>query len=295
MPKVLLTHLDKVFWPREGYTKGDVVRYYERIADAILPYLRDRPLVLNRHPDGIRGASFFQKNVDPKRLPPYVRTVAIRARSTGRLVHYVVCNNKATLIYLANLGCIEMHPGLARTRRLNNPDHLVIDLDPHGTPFPQVAKVARMVRKVIVEAGGDCMLKTSGITGLHIYVRLGGRRDFDAVRSVAKLICRIVSRRLPKLTSFAHRPTGKGRVYLDYGRNATGQTLAAPYSLRAYPGATVSTPIEWSELSAARPGRYTIRTVPRRLKGSGDPWARARPRSVNLERLEKRLLRLADA
>ena len=160
MAKVPFTHLDKVFWPKEGFTKRDVVRYYERVADVILPYLRDRPMVLNRHPDGIKGASFFQKNVDPGHLPPFVKTVSIRAKSTGRKVRYVVCNNKATLLYLANLGCIEMHPWLSRTKRLDKPDFLVIDLDPNGNSFDQVVAVARAAHKLIVAAGGWSSVKT---------------------------------------------------------------------------------------------------------------------------------------
>src|ERR1700693_5198895 len=182
MAKVTLTHLDKVFWPKEGLTKGDVIRYYERVADVILPYLRNRPMVLNRHPNGIKGASFFQKNVDPRHLPSFVKTVTIRAKSTGRNVHYVVCNNKATLLYLANLGCIEMHPWLSRIGRLNKPDFLVVDLDPRGNSFDQVITVARAAQKLIASAGARSLIKTSGKTGLHIYVPMRGDRDFAEVR-----------------------------------------------------------------------------------------------------------------
>jgi bifunctional non-homologous end joining protein LigD len=295
MTKVTLTHLDKIFWPKEGFTKGDVIRYYERVADVILPYLRHRPMVLNRHPNGIKGASFFQKNVDPKRLPSYAKSVSIRARSTGRNVHYIVCDNKATLLYLANLGCIELHPWLSRVGRLNNPDFLVIDLDPHGTPFPQVVTVAKMARKIIAEAGGKSFVKTSGKTGIHIYVPLRGAHEFAYVRSIARLICKAVNKRLPKITSFAHRPAGRGRIYLDYARNAIGQTAAAPYSLRAWPGATVSTPLEWSELTQSRrPGQFTMRTVFRRLNGKGDVWAAAFRKGVNLRRMERKLEGILD-
>ena len=292
MAKVSLTHLDKVFWPKEGITKGDVIRYYDRVADVILPYLRHRPMVLNRHPNGIKGASFFQKNVDPKHLPPFVKTITVRAKSTGRNVHYVICNNKATLLYLANLGCIELHPWLSRTGRLNKPDFLVIDLDPHGTPFDQVITVARVAHKLIESAGGRSLIKTSGKTGLHIYVPLRGSHDFAEVRSVAKLICRILNKRLPKLTSFAHR-SGRGKIYLDYARNSIGQTIAAPYSLRAYPRATISTPLEWSELTkSVRPQRYTLRTIFRRLNGKGDVWRSAFRQSTSLMKLERRLRRI---
>lgn len=294
MTKVSLTHLDKVFWPKEGFTKGDVIRYYDRVADVILPYLRNRPMVLNRHPNGIKGKSFFQKNVDPGHLPPYARSVSIRAKSTGRNVHYVVCNNKATLLYLANLGCIELHPWLSRTNRLNNPDFLAIDLDPGRNTFDQVITVARAVRKLIEAAGGNCLVKTSGKTGLHMYMPLRATYDFAEVRAVAKTIVRIVNKRLPKLTSLARHPANrKNKIYLDYARNSIGQTLAAPYSLRAYPRATVSTPLEWRELnSGVGPDRYTMRTVFRRLNGKGDIWRRAFRRGVNLRKLARRLSKI---
>jgi bifunctional non-homologous end joining protein LigD len=286
------THLEKVFWPKEGYTKGDVIRYYRRVAGVILPYLRNRPMVLNRHPNGIKGASFFQKNVDPRRLPSFVKTASIRAKSTGRNVHYVICNNKATLLYLANLGCIEMHPWLSRIGRLNKPDFIVIDLDPHGSPFDRVMTVARGAHRLITAAGGRSAVKTSGKTGLHIYVPIRGSHDFAQVRSVAKLICRLIHLRFPSLTSFAHR-AGRGKIYLDYGRNSIGQTIAAPYSLRAFPKATISTPVEWSELTrSVRPQRYNLRSIFRRLNGKGDIWKAALRQRTSLGKLERNLKRI---
>ena len=295
LPAGHFTHLDKIFWPKERFTKGDVIRYYERVADAILPYLRNRPMVLNRHPNGIRGASFFQKNVDPKELPPFVKTVSVRARSTGRNVHYVVCNNKRTLLYLANLGCIEMHPWNSRLASIRHPDFLSLDLDPGGNPFSEIVRVARAVRKVIDEAGGHCLVKTSGKTGIHVIVPLRPRYDFAEVRATAKAIARIVNRRLPRLTT-RHPNAGRRthRIYIDYVRNSFGQTLAAPYSLRAFPGATVSTPLEWRELSKSmRPSRYSLRTISRRLGRDGDIWHSAFRNRVNLARLAKRLERMA--
>ncbi len=294
MTNVSLTHLDKVFWPKEGFTKGDVIRYYDRVADTILPYLRNRPMVLNRHPNGIKGASFFQKNVDPHHLPPFVKTIAIRAKSTGRMVHYVVCNNKATLLYLANLGCIEMHPWLSRGGRLDKPDYLVVDLDPRGNSFDQVVTAARATQKIIASAGGRSLVKTSGKTGLHVFVPVRGNYDFAQVRGVAKLICRLLNRRLPKLTSFAHR-AAHGRIYLDYARNSIGQTVVAPYSLRAFPGATASTPLEWRELTkSVRPQRYAMRTIFRRLNGKGDIWQSAFRQGTNLTKLETKLKRMLE-
>lgn len=289
-----LTHLDKVFWPKEGYTKGDVIRYYDRISNRILPYLKGRPMVLNRHPDGIRGKSFFQKNVDIGGLPPFVDTISVRAKSTGRYVRYIVCNNKATLLYLANLGCIELHPWLSRTRALRKPTYLVIDLDPGRNSYAQVITVARTIRELIQAAGGHCLAKTSGKTGLHIYVPLRASHDFAEVRAVARTIAQIVHKRLPKLTSLARHPGDRrNKIYLDYARNSIGQTLAAPFSLRAFPHATVATPIEWSELTRSfLPSRFTIKTIARRLNSKGDTW-RGKATPVNLTRLSKRLTAIA--
>lgn len=296
MRKVALTNPDKVFWPREGYTKGDVVRYYARVASVILPYLKNRPMVLNRHPNGIRGKSFFQKNTGTLDLPPLVETISIRARSTGRNVRYIICNNKATLLYLANLGCIEMHPWLSRTGKLNTPDCLVIDLDPGGNPYAQVIEIAKAVRKLVHSAGGRCRVKTSGKTGLHVYVPLRAVREFSEVRAVAKLIARIINARFPKLTSLSRNPDRRRhRIYLDYARNSIGQTLAAPYSLRAFPAATVATPVEWKELSRSfRPDRFTLRTIFRRLGTKGDIWKGQSRGAVNLRRLERHLAAIAS-
>jgi bifunctional non-homologous end joining protein LigD len=292
MAKASFTHLDKVFWPKEGFTKGDVIRYYERVSHVILPYLRNRPMVLARHPNGIRRESFFQKNVNLRHLPSFVKTIAIRAKSTGRNIHYIVCNNKATLLYLANLGCIELHPWLSRAGRLNKPDYLVIDLDPHASSFDQVITVARAAQKIIASAGGRSLVKTSGKTGLHIYVPMRGTHEFGDVRAVAKLICRLIHLRLPKLTRFAHR-AGRGKIYLDYGRNSIGQTIAAPYSLRAFPRATVSTPLDWTELTkSVRPQRYALRTIFRRLNGKGDVWKSKLRQSTSLAKLERGLRHL---
>ena len=208
----------------------------------------------------------------------------------------MICNNKRTLLYLANLGCIEMHPWNSRTSSIRNPDFLSLDLDPGGNPFGDVVKVARAVRDVIEAAGGRCLVKTSGKTGIHVIVPLRPRHDFAEVRAAAKMIARIVNRRLPKLTT--RRPNAgrhSRKIYIDYVRNSFGQTLAAPYSLRAFPGATVSTPLAWRDLSTSlRPSRYRLRTIFRRLNREGDIWRSAFRHSVNLERLVSHLRRMAE-
>ena len=208
----------------------------------------------------------------------------------------MICNNKRTLLYLANLGCIEMHPWNSRTSSIHNPDFLSLDLDPGGNPFGDVVKVARAVRDVIEAAGGRCLVKTSGKTGIHVILPLRPRHDFAEVRAAAKTIARIVNRRLPKLTT--RRPNAgrhSRKIYIDYVRNSIGQTLAAPYSLRAFPAATVSTPLAWRDLSTSlRPSRYTLRTTSRRLNREGDIWRSAFRHSVNLKRLVTRLRRMAE-
>lgn len=295
MTAVELKNLDKIFWPKEGFTKGDVIRYYERISSLILPYLRQRPMVLVRHPNGIKGASFFQKNVGSIHLPSFVQTVRIRASSTGRDVHYIVCNNRATLLYLANLGCIEMHVWSSRVGKLHSPSYMVIDLDPGGNRFADVAAVAWETRKVIAAAGGSSLVKTSGKTGVHVYVPLRPIYDFDEVRSVARLVAKIVNRRLPKLTTVSPRLSRrKNRIYLDCARNGFGQTTVAPYSLRAFAKATVSTPLEWRELTAAcSPARYHLRSLARRVRTKGDLWEAAMGKPNSLRQLEASLKAMA--
>ena len=295
MTRVEFRNLDKIFWPKEGYAKGDVIEYYERMAGIILPYLRDRPMVLVRHPNGIKGGSFFQKNVASIHLPSFVRTVTIRAKSTGRNVRYVVCNSKATLLYLANLGCIEMHPFNSRIRKLTCPNYMVIDLDPGRNTFADVVAVAKETRKVIAAAGGTGLVKTSGKTGIHVYVPLRPIYGFDDVRAVARLIAQIVNRRMPKLTTVNPRLGGrKYRIYLDCARNGFGQTTVAPYSLRAFPKATVSAPLDWRELtSSCSPERYHLRSMSRRIGTKGDLWQAAMRRPNSLRKLATALKAMA--
>ncbi len=295
MTKVEFSNLDKVFWPKEGYTKGDVIQYYDRMSGIILPYLRDRPMVLVRHPNGIKAGSFFQKNVASIHLPSFVKTVKIRAKSTGRDVHYIVCNNKATLLYLANLGCIEMHPWSSRIQNLHCPNHMVIDLDPGRNPFADVVAVAKETRKVIAAAGGTSLVKTSGKTGIHVYVPLRPIHDFDEVRAVARLVAQTVNRRLPKLTTVNPRLSGrKNKIYLDCARNGFGQTTVAPYSLRAFPKATVSAPLDWRELTGkSSPAHYHLRSMNRRVGMKGDLWEAAMHRPNRLRKLGTALKAMA--
>jgi bifunctional non-homologous end joining protein LigD len=285
----ILTNLQKVFWPDEGLTKGDVIEYYRGISDTILPYLHDRPQSLNRHPNGITGKNFFQKNVSKQPPPDWVETVEIEG-STGNL-KYVVCQDQATLLYLANLGCIELNPWNSRTGRLDQPDYLILDLDPEDIDFGEVVKTAQTVHKVLDQADIPSCCKTSGKRGLHIFVPLGGRYDYEAARGFAQIIATVVHQKLPDTTSLERSPSKRQkRVYLDYLQNSRGQTLAAPYSLRPAPGATVSTPLAWKEVrSGLDPARFTMETIPRRLQKVGDLWKPVLGRGIDIEECLQRI------
>ncbi len=287
---VSLTNLNKVYWPAEGYTKGDLISYYRAVSSVILPYLKDRPQSLNRHPDGIDGKSFFQKDIRRQKPPQWVPTVALRSDPDEKEIQAIVCQNEATLVYLANLGCIELNPWNSRIGSLDQADYLLLDLDPEDIAFDAVVAVALEINKLLgqLEAGGYC--KTSGKRGLHIYVPLGSRYFHEQAKQFAELIVQIIHGRLPRVTSLTRDPKKRQqRVYLDHLQNGRGKTLAAPYCVRPYPGATVSTPLKWSEVKRGLdPSQFTMRNVPRRLDKVGDLWQPVLGPGIDLVRcLEK--------
>ncbi len=290
-PMPALTNLDKVYWPEEGYTKGDLIDYYREIAPVLLPYLKDRPQSLLRHPNGITGKSFFQKDVSRQPPPAWVQTVRIPPESGKADITYLLCQDTASLLYLANLGCIELNPWHSRVGSLDSPDYLVIDLDPEDVAFRQVIQAALAVRKVLDAAGAESLCKTSGKRGLHICVPLHARYDYAQARGFAEIIAQVVHRHLPDATSLVRSPVlRQGRVYLDWLQNGRGKTLAAPYCVRPAPGATVSTPLRWSELKATLdPTRFTIRTALKRVERMGDLWSPVLRRGVDLEHCLKQL------
>ncbi len=267
-----LTHLNKIYWPVEKYSKRDLLNYYLEIAPFILPYLKDRPQSLNRHPDGIAAEGFYQKNVENP--PPWVKTIKIYSESGEKDINFLLCQDEATLIYLANLGCIEINPWSSRVGLLDRPDYLVIDLDPEDAPFSQVVEAALTVREILDQAEATSVCKTSGKTGLHVYIPLGARYTYEQGRQFGEIIACLAHRKLPKTTSVARPPNKRQKkVYLDFLQNRQGQTLAAPYSVRPVPGAAVSTPLSWSEVAPGLdPLQYTMRTVPKRLAKIGDLW-----------------------
>lgn len=270
----IFTHLDKVLWPEEGITKGDLVDYYRAIAPFILPHLKDYPQSLNRHPHGIGKASFFQKDAIGY-LPKWVETHKIYSPSSEKSINYILCQNEWTLLYLANLGCIELNPWISHVGSLDSPDYMVIDLDPDGNKFSQVVEVALEVNSVLNKLGLENFCKTSGATGLHICVPCRDQGyDYKTTREFAQMVCQIVHQSFPEITSIERSPSKRRKkIYLDFLQNARGQTLASPYCVRPIAMATVSTPLLWKEVtSSLEPTDFTIHNIPKVIGKRGDLW-----------------------
>jgi bifunctional non-homologous end joining protein LigD len=269
---VTITNATKVFWPDEGYTKADLVAYYESVAPWLLPYLAERPLVLTRYPDGIKGKSFYQKDA-PTWAPDWIRTERIWARGVGREIDYFIVDSVEALRYVANTGTIPLHLWASRVGTLERPDWLVLDLDPKGAPFTDVVKVALVLRDILERLELPSYPKTSGATGLHILLPLGARYTYEETRTFAELLATLAVETAPDISTIARMIRMRdGKVYVDYGQNGHGQTIVAPLSVRPLPGAPVSCPLRWPEVTARLdPRRFTIRTVRARLEANGDP------------------------
>jgi bifunctional non-homologous end joining protein LigD len=265
--RVPLSNLDKVFWPDDGYTKGDLIDFYRAIAPWMLPYLRDRPIVVTRFPDGISGKSFFQHDA-PAFVPGWIRTERRYSDHQQREIDYFVVDDQETLLYLANLGVIPIHAWASRVATLESPDWCVIDLDPKEAPFSAVVEVARAVRAVCDDIELPSYVKTSGSTGLHVLVPLGGLCSHDDSRMLAQLIAHVVATQLPEIATVERVISARGRrVYLDCFQNGQGRTIVAPFSVRPLPGAPLSTPLTWREVNAKLdPRRHTIKTVVARME-----------------------------
>ena len=271
--EIELSNEDKLLFPGEGISKGEVVEYYRKIAEVMLPHLRDRPVSLQRFPDGIGEEGFFQKNM-PDYFPGWFRSVNLSKE--GGSVAYPVVDDAASLVYLANQGTITLHAALAKTGSPHHPDRLVFDLDPSGDDFGAVQGAARRVRKALEELDLPVFVQTTGSRGLHVVVPLDRSADFDAVRDFARRAADTLAERHPDaLTAEQRKDKRQGRLYLDAMRNAYGQTAVMPYSLRAKPGAPVATPLAWDELGAGdlTAQRYHIGNLFRRLGQVEDPWA----------------------
>jgi bifunctional non-homologous end joining protein LigD len=261
-----LTRLDKVFWPLEGYTKRDLLGYYESVWPWIAPYLKDRPLVLTRYPDGIEGKSFYQKNA-PEFTPGWVRRERIEDTD------YFVCNELRTLLHVVNSGAIPLHVWSARLGALERPDWLILDLDPKQAPFARVVRIARHLHRLLEAQGAAPFVKTSGQDGLHVMLPLAGVYTHDEARALAEAIARTVCAELPEIATVARPVAARGdKVYVDFLQNGRGKLIAAPLCVRPRPGAPVSMPLAWRDVTARlAPARFTIRTARARLEERGDP------------------------
>ena len=293
---VRLTHLNKVYFPESGIRKRDLLAYYFRMGELMLPFLKDRPLVLRRYPNGIREKAFFQKEA-PESIPEWLPRATVYSEERGREMPYIMANNLASILYLTNLGCIDHNPWSSRAETQDTPDYVFFDLDPTpGTPFATVLKIARTIYDILRSIQLSCFLKTSGASGFHIFVPLEPRYTYEQTRGFAELVGRIAAEELPGLITFERivRKRPRGKVLMDALQNARGKPLATVYSVRAYPGAPVSTPVTIGELRRDfSQEQWNLNTIEKRLKAVGDLWkdfwSRRQSLAEALELLEQQL------
>ena len=290
---VELSHPEKVLFPADGVTKGDLVQYYLAAAARMLPLIADRPVTMIRYPDGISRHPILQKNA-PDYFPDWITRAEVAKQ--GGSVHHVICDKPATLAYLANQACVEVHVFLSRVGSLDHPDQLIFDLDPpDDDQFAGIRRAALLLRELLEsDLGLTAYVKTTGGKGLHVHVPLDGAQDFEAVRQLARQAGGALAARAPDLVSTEQRKDKRGGlIYLDAMRNAYGQHAAAPYSVRGRPGAPVATPLDWAELDddGLSPHQFTVATVPGRLAGD-DPWAGMPRRRYSARKAAERLSQL---
>jgi bifunctional non-homologous end joining protein LigD len=281
--QVKFTNLKKIFWPDEGYTKGDLIEYYRTIAPLLLPYLKNRPLVLTRYPDGIAGKSFFQKDA-PEFVPSWIRREKIYSKDTDRDIGYIIVNDVETLLYVINMGTIPLHLWSSRVDSLERPDWLVLDLDPKGAPFSHVVEVARVLHGILTRLRLESFIKTSGASGLHILVPLGARYTHEQSKNFARLLAILAAESVPNISTIARPIAARGgKVYIDFGQNGYGVTIAAPFAVRPLPKATVSCPLRWQEVNGRlHPSRFTIETMAERFRKMKDPMAAILRKGIDL-------------
>jgi bifunctional non-homologous end joining protein LigD len=282
------THLSKLYWPEDKISKREMFNYYYQIAEYILPYLKDRPMSLNRYPGGIHAKSFYQKNVKDT-APDWAQTFPYKT-SDGEEKEYLVGKDEATLLWMATLGCIEMNPWFSRTSSPDSPDYCVVDLDPDKQTFDQVVEAANAVKEVLDAIDVPSYCKTSGSTGIHIYIPLAAKYDYDQSQLFAKIIVSIVNKQIPDFTSLERMIANrKGKMYLDFLQNRPGATIAGPYSLRPKPGATVSTPLHWDEVKKGlKMEDFNIRNAVERVRSEGDLFKGVLGKGIDLEKTIKK-------
>lgn len=283
--RIPISNPGKVLFPASGITKGELVDHYAVCAELILDHIRGRPLTLLRFPEGVEGDGWFQKHA-PSHLPYWIQRTTIGGN--GRDVEHIVAQDRATLIYLANLAAIELHVGPAPARDADHPEELVMDLDPpEGADVRVVRRATRRCRDLLVELGVTPLLKTSGSSGFHVHVPLDGEGTQELARDVARALATVLAGRFPEAMTVEHRiERRRGRVFVDWLRNSPRQTFVAPYSVRARPHAPVAAPMDWAELARTDPQRWNIRALRRRLCQRDDPWSGPQ-RRVGLHRLAR--------
>ncbi len=285
--KVNTTNLNKLYFPDEAITKGMVIDYYQQVAEYILPYLKERPQSLKRNPNGILDKGFFHKDAGDE-APDWVKSVKLYSESAKKEIDYIICNDKQTLVYLNNLGCIELNPWNSTKKALDKPTYLIIDIDPsEKNTFEQVIETTLAFKAILDKAGADCYCKTSGATGLHIFIPMGKKYLYEQVKDFAHFLSILVNEQLPTFTSLDRnlQKRGNKKIYLDYLQNRRGQTIASAYSLRPHPGATVSTPLLWKEVKQGlTPSAFTIDTVLPRLKKIGDIFSNVLGKGIDLKK-----------
>ncbi len=290
--KVKITNVEKIFWPEEKITKGDVINYYQSISKYILPYLKDRPESLNRNPNGIIDKGFYHKDAGDE-APDWIDSYNIFSGSVNKNINYIICNKEATLAYLNNLGCIEFNPWHSTIKQLDKPDYLIIDIDPsEKNTFEQVIETANVIHDILKSVGADSYCKTSGATGIHIYVPTQKKYTYDQLKDFAHLICMHTQEQLPNFTSLDRnlKKRGNKMIYLDHLQNRRGQTIASVYSLRPRKGATVSMPLKWEEVKyGLSPQDFNIYNSLKRIEKKGDLFSGVLGKGIYLEKCLKRL------
>jgi bifunctional non-homologous end joining protein LigD len=286
MMAIEISRPDKVLFPEDGITKAELVEYYRRIGPVMLKHIRDRPVMMQRFPDGIHRDGFIQQQI-PDYFPDWIQRVTV-SKERGAITH-AVCNNVATLVYLANQACITLHAWLSRAGRLEYPDQMIFDLDPADAVFDKVRSSALGLRELLHELGLASFVKTTGLFGAHVVVPLDSSATFDEVRAFARDVAAELVRRDPDQRTIEMRKEKRGaRLLVDIMRNAYGQTAVAPYAIRAFAGAPVAMPLAWRDLErgAIGPRTFTIRNVSEYLRANGDPWSgmARRARSIRLAR-----------
>ncbi|HLS29517.1 MAG TPA: non-homologous end-joining DNA ligase [Flavobacteriaceae bacterium] len=284
--EIEVSHPDKIYYP-DDYTKMEIVEYYKKIASVMIPHLRSRPLTMLRYPDGIEGKNFFQKDA-PDYFPDWISYEKLKKKEGGK-VRYVLGNDKATLVYLANQGCLTPHIWLSKVEKPNHPDKLIFDLDPSDNDFSKVKFAAKTIKEFFEnELKTSTFVMTTGSSGLHVVIPIKPELDFEQVLELSQDIAAYIEKQHPeKLTTAARKEKRGNKIYLDVMRNAYGQTSVAPYSLRAKPKAPVATPLEWEEVAQLKSSqKYTLSSIFKRLAQKEDPWKDMYKQAVSIKKIK---------